>query len=98
MKVALGTVEISDEDRRRIADRMKHPGLATRAQVRRFVLNNGMIALDDLEAHQKETAVYDAERACEDCHGTGEKHPTDRPYMNHEIRDCETCGGTGVEQ
>lgn len=33
---------------------------------------------------------------CENCHGTGEVHPTDRPYMSHEIHDCPECGGTGA--
>lgn len=32
---------------------------------------------------------------CEDCHGTGERHPTTRAYMSHEIHDCETCERRG---
>jgi len=49
MKVALGTVEVSDDDRRNIAERIGARGLATRAQVRRFVVDNGLHALDTLE-------------------------------------------------
>lgn len=48
MRVALGTIEVSDEHRRAIRERLGRPGLATRREVQRFVLSNGMLALDDL--------------------------------------------------
>jgi len=48
MKIALGTVEVTDDHRRAIRARLGKPGLATRGEVRRFVLANGLLALDDL--------------------------------------------------
>jgi len=39
--------------------------------------------------------IVSRRESCEDCHGTGERHPTTRSYMSHEIRDCETCERRG---
>ncbi len=48
MKVALGTIEVNEHERRRIGARTGR-AIATREQVRQFILDNGMLALDDLE-------------------------------------------------
>jgi NADH:ubiquinone oxidoreductase subunit len=51
MKVALGTIEVSDYQRRALAHRYGEPGLASRELVRRFVVSNGQLALvEDIPA------------------------------------------------
>jgi DnaJ-class molecular chaperone len=57
----------------------------------------GCIPVENEAAAMAQGAVWDLLQ-CEHCHGTGEVHPTDRPYMNHEIHDCPECGGSGVAE
>lgn len=51
MKVSLGTIEVSDFERRALNYRYGATGLATRARVRSFVLSNGQLALEQDVCH-----------------------------------------------
>lgn len=55
MKIALGTIEVSDYERRALNHRYGDPGLATRERVRRFVLSNGQLALEQDVCHDYDT-------------------------------------------
>lgn len=56
MRVALGTVELTDEMREALAHYFGQTGKAPREQCRRYLLDNGMNGLDDVMAD------YDASR------------------------------------
>ena len=46
MKVDLGTIEVTDEQRRAIRRHVGLTGLATRDEVRAFIVRNGLADLD----------------------------------------------------
>jgi hypothetical protein len=46
MKVSLGTIEVDDYMREALAHHYGQTGMATRDQIRRFVLDNGWLVLE----------------------------------------------------
>jgi len=54
MKIALGTIEITDEQRRDIAIYYGDNGLADRGTCRDFIVGNGMGALDTLSDNDED--------------------------------------------
>ncbi len=57
MKVSLGTIEVSDHERRALNYHYGDTGLATRDRVRAFVLSNGQLALEQDVCHDYDMAL-----------------------------------------
>lgn len=55
MKIALGTVEVSDDQRAAIAFYYGDEGLATRERCRNFIIGNGYGAIDAQQSDLSDT-------------------------------------------
>lgn len=85
MKINLGSIEVTDEARRAFRKRQGKDGLATREELKTFIVNEGCAGLDvACDEGRQDTCPAcdgwgrcDTERGggwvtCSACHGTGE--------------------------
>lgn len=62
MKIALGSIEVTTTQRAALAEVLGVPGLASRAQVRDFIVRHGTARLDALTRNFQRRADEAAER------------------------------------
>lgn len=100
MKIALGTITVSDEERRAFAMGVDEKKLATRAEIRDFIIEYGRTAFLDrcddgrryLRALEKEAEEQAATSfTCHDCEKTFKGKPKLRVGVFNKYPVCAKC-------